>query len=250
MDLHLSHRLALVTGGSQGIGLAIAEGLAHEGCRVVISSRDEAKLEAAKHRIPNLAGAIPADVSDPDSIAQLLAKTRELAGDPEILIFNAGGPTPGKASELDDEAWAKAVQLVLMSAVRTARACLPAMRQGQWGRIIFVTSTSVKAPIPNLALSNSLRAGVTGFARTLANEIAAEGITVNCVAPGATDTQRIRQLHSTPESLERAMQSIPARRLAQPSEVAAAAVFLAGAPAAMITGQTILVDGGANGSLY
>ena len=247
MDLNISNRVALVTGSSQGIGFAIAKGLAAEGCKTVVSSRDAEKSRDAADKIGALS--IPADVSDTRAISDLLESVKEQAGDPDILVVNAGGPPPGKAAELDDAAWAKAYDLTLMSAVRLARACTASMRERKWGRIIFVTSMSVKEPIANLTLSNAFRAGVTGFARTLATELAPDGLTVNCVAPGATDTQRIRQLHPTEESLNNAARKIPAQRLALPDEVAAAAVFLAGEPAAMITGQTILVDGGAVGSL-
>lgn len=248
MDLNITQKIALVTGASQGIGFAIAKGLAAEGARVVVSSRDEAKLQTAANEI-NAVAAIPADVSDSDQLQQLLDKTREQVGDPEILVVNGGGPPPGLAAELDDESWAKGYDLTLMSAVRLARACLPAMQSKKWGRIVNVTSMSVKEPIGNLTLSNAFRAGVTGFARTLATEVAADGITVNNVAPGATDTQRIRQLNPTPEALEAVAQRIPAKRIATADEVAAAAVFLSGQPAAMITGQTILVDGGSVGTL-
>lgn len=248
MDLQISTRTALVTGASQGIGLAIAKGLVAEGVKVVVSSRDEAKITAAAREI-GAAGAVAADVSDPAQLQQLLEATREIIGDPDILIVNAGGPPPGLAAELGDEAWARGYDLTLMSAVRLARACLPAMRSRKWGRIVNVTSMSVKEPIANLTLSNAFRAGVTGFARTLATEVAADGITVNNVAPGATDTQRIRQLNPTPEALAAVAARIPAQRIATADEVAAAAVFLAGQPAAMITGQTILVDGGSVGSL-
>lgn len=248
MDLQISDRIALVTGASQGIGFAIAKGLAAEGAKVVVSSRDEAKINAAAEQIGAVA-AIAADVSDPAQVQQLLSATREKIGDPEILIVNAGGPPPGLAAELDDEAWARGYDLTLMSAVRLARACLPSMRSQKWGRVICVTSMSVKEPVANLTLSNAFRAGVTGFVRTLASEVAADGVTVNNVAPGATDTQRIRQLNPTPEALEAVAQKIPAKRIATADEVAAAAVFLAGKQAAMITGQTILVDGGSVGTL-
>jgi len=248
MDLSLNNKIALVTGASQGIGYAIAAGLVKEGAQVIISSRDAAKLSAAKEAI-GAAAAFPADVSQPNAIEILMAQVTDSFGAPDIAVINAGGPPPGVPSSLDEDAWAKGYDLTLMSAVRLASACIPAMREKRWGRILFVTSLSVKEPIPTLTLSNAFRAAVTGYARTLATEVAAEGVTVNCVAPGMTDTQRLRQLHPNPETLEAATQQIPAKRLATPDEVAAAAVFLAGQPAAMITGQTILVDGGLVGTL-
>lgn len=248
MNLEIAGKVALVTGSSQGIGFAIAQGLAEEGAKVVISSRSTEKLEQAKAEIGATA-AIPADASDAAAISELLSETRTQIGEPDILVVNAGGPPPGAATDLDEKDWERGYELTLMSAIRLARECLPAMRAEKWGRIINVTSLSVKEPVANLTLSNAFRAGVTGFARTLATEVAAEGITVNNVAPGATDTQRIRQLYPTAEALEAAALRVPAKRLATPREVAAAAVFLAGKPAAMITGQTILVDGGAVGTL-
>lgn len=248
MNLSISDKAALVTGASKGIGNAIAKGLVEEGARVVISSREDGPLQSAGEAM-GAAAAVAADVSQPDSLEQLHAAARAVIGDPEILVVNAGGPPPGLPSSLDEEAWAKGYELTLMSAIRLTRACLPAMRERGWGRIIYVTSLSVKEPIPNLTLSNAFRAGVTAFARTLATEVAAEGITVNCVAPGMTDTQRLRQLNPDPESMKAAIAKVPAQRLATPEEVAAAAIFLAGVPAAMMTGQTLLVDGGLVGTL-
>ena len=242
MELGIKGKTALVTGASKGIGLAIARGLVAEGVRVVISSRDAELLVTVAEEIG--AEAIPADVSDPAQITRLLATMKEGVGHPDILVVNAGGPPTGQADSLEDEAWAMANELTLMSAVRLARGCLPSMKDSGWGRIINVTSRSVKDPIPNLALSNALRA-VTNFARTLATEVASSGITVNNVGPGATDTDRLRSLYPTPEAMDAAMQNTPTGRAATPEEVASAAVYLAGGPAAMITGQTIYVDGGA-----
>jgi len=242
MDLEISEKVALVTGASRGIGLAIAEALAAEGARVVMSSRNEERLKQAAARIGAIA--IPADVSQAGHIESLLEQTRDRIGNPDILIVNAGGPPPGSALGLDDQTWSQAAELTLMSAVRLARVCVPAMRARKWGRIIHITSTSVVTPIANLVLSNALRSAVTAFAKTLSTEVAADGITVNNVAPGATDTERIRQLYPNEESLRAAIARIPAGRLAQPDEVAAAVLFLASRQAAMITGQTIVVDGG------
>ena len=245
MESGLAGRIALVTGASKGIGLAIAQGLAAEGVRLVMSSRSEARLREEADKLG--AVAIPADVSRAEEIERLVAETVAQVGAPDVLVVNAGGPQPGSALAPDDAAWAAAVELTLMSAVRLARACLPGMRQRKWGRILHVTSTSVFVPIPNLVLSNALRPAVTAFAKTLSAEVAADGITVNCVAPGATDTERIRQLYPNADALAAALAKIPAGRLATPAEVAAASVFLASVPAAMITGQTLVVDGGATG---
>lgn len=247
MDLGIRGKVALVTGASKGIGRAVAEGLAAEGVRVVLSARGEGPLHEATQRI-RLAGgeafALAADVSQAEEASDLLARMEERYGAPDILVVNAGGPPAGLAAEMDDAAWAKGIELTLMSAVRLARGALPAMRARGWGRIVNITSVSVREPVERLALSNALRAGVTGFAKTLSNEVAAEGVTVNNVAPGYTATERLADLFKDQEALDRLTRAIPARRLADPAETAAAVVFLASQGAAYITGQTLLVDGG------
>jgi 3-oxoacyl-[acyl-carrier protein] reductase len=253
VDLGIRGKLALVTGASQGIGRAVAERLAAEGVRVVLSARGEGLLHSAVERI-RLAGGeafgVAADVSRAEGVAAGLARVREQHGDPDILVVNAGGPPAGLAAEMSVEAWAKGYELTLMSAVRLARGALPAMREEGWGRIINVTSLSVREPVARLALSNAFRAGVTGFAKTLASEVAAEGITVNNVAPGYTATERLGELFKDQEALDGLIATIPARRLADPAETAAAVVFLASRRAAYITGQTLLVDGGLAGSPF
>jgi 3-oxoacyl-[acyl-carrier protein] reductase len=253
MNLQLAGKIALVTGGSQGIGLAIAKGLASEGVRVILSARHEVRLYQEVEAIRLKGGeafGIAADVSDVAQIPSLFSKAELILGSPDILIVNAGGPPRGRAEALEDAAWDNAYELTLMSAVRLSRAALPAMKDKAWGRIINVTSLSVKQPIANLALSNSLRAAVTGFAKTLATEVAGHGITVNSVAPGYTDTERLNELFKTQEEKLSFAQRIPAKRLATPDEVAAAAVFLSSLQAAYITGQTLVVDGGWISSLY
>lgn len=253
MDLKIAGKVALVTGASKGIGLAIAQGLATEGCRVMLSARGEAALQQAVEGIRLKGGeaaAYSADVSNPEAIAALLAHTRERLGDPEILVINAGGPAAGRADSLPESAFAEAYELTLMSAVRLARAALPAMIARRWGRIITVTSLSIKQPVANLALSNTFRAAVTGFTKTLANEVAASGVTVNNVAPGYTATERLKELFKDAAAEAALVDTIPARRLAAPEEVAAAAVFLASQQAAYITGQTLVVDGGVVGATY
>ncbi|MBU6302634.1 MAG: SDR family oxidoreductase [Verrucomicrobia bacterium] len=245
METGLSGKIALVTGSSKGIGLAIAKGLAAEGVRLVMAARGEARLREEATKLQ--AVAIPADLSRAEEIESLLRETTVRVGWPDIVIVNAGGPSPGAALAPDDSAWEAAAQLTLMSAIRLARACIPAMRERKWGRIVNVTSTSVLVPIPNLVLSNALRPAVTAFSKTLGAEVAADGITVNNVAPGATDTERLRELYPDPGALETVIAKIPAGRLASPAEVAAAVVFLCSVPAAMITGQTLVVDGGSTG---
>jgi 3-oxoacyl-[acyl-carrier protein] reductase len=253
MNLQITKKIALVTGASQGIGFGVAKSLAAEGVRVLMNARNEKTLFEAVEKI-RLAGGeafgIPGDVSSSKQIETLFEKARVVLGSPDILVVNAGGPPTGKAATLSDEAWAKGYELTLMSAVRLARAALSDMQAKSWGRIINVTSLSVKQPITNLPLSNAFRAAVTGFAKTLSREVAARGITVNNVAPGYTDTERLNELFDTEEAKHAFAQSIPAKRLGQVDEIAAAVTFLASQQAAYITGQTVVVDGGFVGSLF
>lgn len=240
-----------MTGASRGIGFAIAEGLAKEGARVVVSARDVEALEEAAGRLRETGAevhAVPADVATARGVKALLSATGKLVGDPDVLVCNAGGPPPGLPSTLGDEAWARGFELTLMSAVRLTRGLLPAMRAQRWGRIVNVTSLSVREPLLELTLSNAFRSGVTAFARTLANEVASEGVTVNNVAPGYTATARLESLFSDDYARARLLATIPAKRFATAEEVAAAAVFLCSEQAAYVTGQTILVDGGVVGS--
>jgi 3-oxoacyl-[acyl-carrier protein] reductase len=252
MNLHIAKKIALVTGASQGIGFAVAKLLAAEGVRVLLNARNETRLNQAVEAV-RLAGGeafgLAGDVSNPKQIETLFDKARLVLGSPEIVVVNAGGPPSGKAATLSDEAWAKGYELTLMASVRLARAALPAMQANSWGRIINITSLSVKQPIANLPLSNAFRAAVTGFAKTLSKEVAAQGITVNNVAPGYTDTERLNELFDTEEAKQNFAQTIPAKRLGQVDEIAAAVAFLASQQAAYITGQTLLVDGGFVGSL-
>lgn len=252
MELGIRGKTAVVTGASTGIGRAIAESLAAEGVRVMLSARTEATLDRAVEEIRLQGGEAdghPADVTDPDAILNLIRAARRRFGDPDILIVNAGGPPPGVPSALDEADWRRGFELTLLSAVRLAHAVLPTMRANRWGRIVNVTSLSVREPIPNLTLSNAFRAGVTGFARTLATEVAVDGVTVNNVAPGYTATARVEEVVATPEAKQKLIQDIPAKRFAEPAEIAAVATFLASQQAAYITGQTILADGGLVGSL-
>ena len=251
MNLQIAGTTALVTGGSKGIGFAIAEALVGEGVRVVMAARDERTLAAAAER---LAGGdvvtVAADVSSAKGVGDLVAAALERVGQIDILVSNAGGPPAGRPTQLDEAAWARASELTLMSSVRLARAVLPGMRERGWGRIVNVTSLSVKQPIAELALSNAMRSAVTAFARTLANEVAAEGVTVNNVAPGYTSTERLKELFADDYARARLMASIPAKRFATPEEVASAAVYLCSRQAAYVTGQTIVVDGGTVASTY
>ncbi len=253
MNLHIAGKLALVTGGSKGIGFAVAKSLAEEGAIVVISARTEATVDTAVEKIHAQGGkahGIVADVSTEEGIKALFANCHADYGDPEILLVNAGGPPAGKAETLSEEEWLKGYHLTLMSAVRLAKEALPAMKEKNWGRIINITSLSIKSPVANLALSNALRAATTGFAKTLSTEVAAYGITINNVGPGYTATDRLKQLFPNNGDDAALLESIPAKRFGTPEEVASAAVYLASQQAAYITGQTIIVDGGAVNATY
>ncbi len=253
MDLKIAGKTALVTGASRGIGFAIAEALAAEGARLVINARDEEALQAAAARLRKGGAevhAVAGDVAQARSLKALWAAVTKAVGEPAIVVANAGGPPTGQAASLDDAAWAKGYDLTLMSAVRLARSALPAMRAAGWGRLLFVTSISVKQPIAGLALSNAFRAGLTGFARTLASEVASDGVTVNAVAPGYTATEHLNELYADDYARARLTGGIPAKRFAEPAEIAAVAAFLCSAQASYVTGQTVTVDGGAVGALF
>ena len=199
MELGLGKKVALVCGASSGLGRAAALELAREGARVVVCSRSERTLEAARADIALTTRAetlaIAADLSEPDQVDRLVDQTLERFGRIDILVTNTGGPPAGPFEAHDRDTWSRAIRQNLESVINLCRAALPSMKQNGWGRIINITSISVKQPVDGLILSNSLRAGVTGFARTLANEVAAEGITVNNVLPGYTDTApKVREL--------------------------------------------------------
>ena len=249
VDLGLDGRLALVTAASKGLGRACAEALVAEGAKVFVASRDAAAIEKAGREI-GAAGWQAADLSKPGDPATLVhAAVAELGG-LDILVVNAGGPPPGTFQTTPLEAWDTAYQLTLMSAVRLVNAGLPHLKKSGQGRIVFITSISVRQPIPNITLSNSLRAAVTGLAKTLSREVARDGITVNCLAPDKILTDRIRQMAAAgggdpEEQLKRMAADSPTGRFGEPSEFAAACAFLCSRQAGYITGQTLGVDGGA-----
>jgi 3-oxoacyl-[acyl-carrier protein] reductase len=257
MDLGLLDRVAIVAASSKGLGKACALELAREGARVVICSRDPASLAAAAEEIETATGAevlpVEADLTQDASIRQLVGEALDRFGRIDILVTNNGGPPAGYFADFDDEAWLAAHQLTLMSAVRLIRAVLPAMRAQRWGRIVNIASVSVKQPIDNLLLSNVYRPGVIGLAKTLSAQLAAEGITVNNVAPGYTRTDRVLDLAqaraaSGDQTVEAVLAgtaaNVPMKRMGEPAELAALVAFLASGRAAYITGATIQVDGG------
>lgn len=237
----------MVTGASKGLGRACAEALAAEGARVYIASRSAQSIENTGRAIAALAWST-ADVSKQNDVAAVVREAAEKLGGLDVLVVNAGGPPPGtfQATPLSD--WAAGFELTFMSAVWLVRAALPHVKQSDQGRIVFITSVSVRQPIPNLVISNSLRAGVTGLAKTLARELAPDRVTVNCLAPDAILTDRLRQLAAArgdPEQeLELSAERAPMKRLGDPAEFGAACAFLCSRQAGYITGQTLGVDGG------
>ena len=257
MDLGLKDKVALVAASSQGLGRAVAEELAAEGASLVLCARDAQTLDqtaaAIAERNNSRVMAVPADVTVTDDIKRLVDAGIDRFGRIDILVTNAGGPPAGRFEQLTREQWEQAIRLTLLSAVELTRQVLPGMKERRWGRILNITSIAVKQPVENLLLSNSLRAGLTGFARTLANEVAADGITVNNVLPGYTRTDRLEELAemmaekqgiSASEFRGKWEQEIPMRRLGEPREFAAVVAFLASERASYITGTSIQVDGG------
>ena len=257
MDLGLQDKVALVTAASRGLGRAVALHLAQEGARVAICARGQENLTSTAADIKAQTGrsvlALPVDLADPQAPERIVRETVGRFGRLDILVINAGGPPPGKFLDLTPQDWDKATRLTLMSAVRLCYATVPVMREQGEGSILAMTSVTVKQPLPNLILSNSLRLGVTGMVKTLADELAPFGIRVNAICPGWTRTTRVDQLlndraersATTPEQESaKIAASIPLRRMGTPDEFAAAAVFLVSSAASYITGASLLVDGG------
>lgn len=257
MDLGLNGKVALVGGSSRGLGGAVATALAAEGCHVVVNGRNAGPLEDAAERIASEHGvrAIPvaADLSSEEGARQLVDEALEAFGRVDVLVTNNGGPPPGRFDEHDIEAWRNAYRLTLESALVLVKGVLPGMKARGWGRILNVTSIAVKQPVDGLILSNSIRAAVTGFARTLANEVAGHGITVNNLMPGYTRTERLDELAEKianesggrPEDAFAEWEAqVPLGRVAEPAEFAAVAAFLASEQAGYVTAQSIAVDGG------
>ena len=245
VDLGLEGRRALVTAASKGLGRACAAALVAEGAKVFIASRDEAAISKAGKEM-GAAGWQAADMSRPGDPAALVDAAVAKLGGLDVLVVNAGGPPPGTFQTTPLDAWDAAYQLTLKSAVLLVNAGLPHLKQSGQGRIVFITSISVRQPIPNITLSNSLRAAVAGLAKTLSRELARDAITVNCLAPDKILTDRIRQMAGgSEEQLGRMAAESPTGRFGEPAEFAAACAFLCSRQAGYITGQTLGVDGGA-----
>ncbi len=257
MDLHLQDKRALVTGASRGLGYAVALGLAREGCRVVVNSRDTAQIAAAAEKIAAETGApvtgLAGDVTDPAVPARLVAEAVQILGGLDLLVTNAGGPPAGAFESFDETAWQKAIELSFLSHVRLIRAALPHLKQSGAASVLTVTSYSVKQPIPNLVLSNSVRAATVGLTKSLALELGAAGIRFNSILPAWTETERVFELmtfrarqNGTTVEEEMAKQSkdSPLGRMGKPEEFANAAVFLLSPAASYLTGVMLTVDGG------
>jgi 3-oxoacyl-[acyl-carrier protein] reductase len=257
MDLNIAQRVALVCGSSSGLGFAIADALAREGCAVALNGRDTERLDQAVERIGRVNGCavmgFAADVSVPAQVDRLVDDVVSQFGRLDILVANAGGPPAATAAEVPLADWQRALDLNLLSTINLCRAAIPGMRERRWGRVLCLTSVAAKQPLGDLALSTTARAGVLGFAKSLADEVAADGVTVNVLCPGYMRTQRSielmeRRAQASGETVEtvteRLATSIPARRMGEPAELAAVATFLASDRASYVTGVVLQVDGG------
>ena len=242
MALGLSGRTALVTGASSGLGLAPARALAVEGVRVALVSRSAEKLAAAVVTVNGDPLTVTADLSDGTSIDAMLTEVTETLGHVDILVANAGGPPPGNFSSTDLDAYPAALQLNMLSTIAMCKALVPDMQQRGWGRGVAITSAAVREPMPQLILSNTARSGLTGFLKTTAREVAADGVTVNSVQPGIHATDRMGQLY---DDLDGLAATIPSGTVGDPADLGRVVAFLCSEPARFITGAALPVDGGA-----
>ena len=241
MDLGLKGRTAIVCGASSGLGLATAEALAGEGANVTMFARRREVLLREADRIGALA--VRGDVTTPRDLAAVAERTVEAFGAIDILVWNSGGPPPGPAASMTADDVEEAVELLLLPAIRLVELCLPQLVQSAGGRVLIFTSSAVKEPSEHLALSNTVRPGVTGWAKSLARELGPQGVTVNCIAPGRIETARLAQLYPDGPS-EADLKAIPLGRWGTPQEFGDVACFLASDRARYVTGTTVVVDGG------
>lgn len=257
MDLGLQGKVAVIAGGSQGLGKAVAMEMSREGAKVAIGALDDPELPKAVEEIHAATGGdifgIPVDVTNADQARNFVRKAIDHFGTVDVLVNNAGGPPSKTFLEIDDDLWRFGVELNLMSTIIMTREAVPTMIAKRWGRIINMTSVAVKQPIDGLILSNTVRSGVIGLAKTLSNELATHNITVNNVCPGYTMTERVRKLAvvtaekqgTTPEAVIKGWESeVPMRRMGTSEEFAALVTFLASERASYITGASIQIDGG------
>jgi 3-oxoacyl-[acyl-carrier protein] reductase len=245
MDLGIKGKVALVMGASKGIGRGVAEALAREGAKVAVSSRSGERLEQLVGELNGEARAFPADTGDLDRMGALPAEVSESLGPVEILVTNTGGPPPGGTFDNPREEWETTYRALVLAPRTLVEAALPSMRERGWGRIVNVASSSVKEPIPSLALSNAHRMATVGLFKTLASEVAGEGITVNTVATGRFATERLADSFGSLEAAESlAREQVPAARLGRPEEYGDLVAFLCSERAAYLTGTVIPLDGG------
>ncbi len=241
MELGLKNRRALVLGASQGLGKAIAKALVEEGCKVGLVSRSKARLEQTRAAI-GAHHVFECDLNQPKASGKVVQEAIKQMGGVDILVTNTGGPPKGSFTQLTHEQWVEGFQGLWMSAVDAMSAAIPGMKTQKWGRVIMITSLVAKEPSIPLTISSGYRAGLTGLCKSVANEVAPFNVTVNAVLPGYTMTDRLKELGV---DLEKVAQDIPAKRIGKPEELAALVAFLVSEPAAYITGQSILCDGGA-----
>ncbi|MFI6498660.1 SDR family NAD(P)-dependent oxidoreductase [Nonomuraea typhae] len=247
MDLGIAGKVALVTGGSAGIGLAAAKSLAREGANVCVCARSPERLADAVVELQEFGGvvhAVLADVEDPAAAARVVAETRDVLGPVDILVANAGGPPTGRFVDVGAADWDAAIQRNLLGTVRLIHAVLPEMRERRWGRIVTITSRTVRESLDGLALSNATRPAVAGVVRSLAREVARDGVLINNVAPGSIDTERLRQVSGGEDDLAARAADTPMGRIGRAEEVGDVVAFLAGEKASYVTGTSLLVDGG------
>lgn len=240
MDLGIQGKRALVLGASAGLGKAIARALTAEGARVAVVSRDEARIQAAAKEV-GAELALAKDLNQPGASQAVVQEVISRWGGCDILVVNTGGPPKAPFSEVTSQQWWEGFQSLWMGAVDSVQAALPGMKERRWGRILLVTSVAAREPMAGLTISNGLRAGLLGLAKSLSVEVAPFGVTVNGLLPGYTDTERLRELQVPYEKISA---SVPAGRVGKPEEFAALAAFLASEPAAYITGQAVACDGG------
>ena len=264
MDLGLKGKVALVPASSRGIGFGVAKVLASEGCKVSISSRNSVAVAEAKQRIVKETGnkeilSVKSDLNSKDDISHLVRETREEWGRVDILAYNTGPPKPGTFSELTDDDWEKAISLLLTSAVRLAKATIPDMLANKFGRLVFITSTTLRQPIPNLVLSNTIRLSLAGLSKSLASEYGPRGITSNGIMQGHILTDRQREIaadtakrtgKSIEESMKLALADVPLARYGTPEEVGNLTAFLASSQGSYINGAMIAIDGGMIRSVF